>query len=173
MKFKLPTTVTDPSELSGIGTFDAWFGTDFNDRLIYRGGNDSIDGRKGFDTLVVPRLAKDVKIGAYRNGTFQVGIENPLYATDPANNERFENVITAVGVERVQLFNKTKDMERVAANRKDKLPRAQRRQMVAADPRADAALARAPLSVSVPSGDEDPMAVTRNTPFCSVAADLF
>ncbi|MFM7085477.1 MAG: hypothetical protein ACKOXO_00540 [Cyanobium sp.] len=174
MKFKLPTTVTDPSELTGIGTFDAWFGTSFNDKLIYRGGNDSIDGRKGVDTLVLSQFRSDVKIGTCRSGAFLVGIENPLFdPNDIINNERFDNTITAVGIERVQLFDKTIDVKRLAARRKGEAARAQRREMVAADPRADAALARLPLSVSVSPGEKDPASIESNTPFCSVAADLF
>lgn len=179
MRFKFPTTVTDPSSDAQSLDGNSWFGTAKNDRLIWRAGDDNIDGLKGFDTLVIPAFKGDTLIGNYGNRMFQIIIRNERF--DPelpisATNERFSATIAAISVERVKFFDKTINIKTFSDKRRAN--RRERRQTVAANPRADAALARTPLSVAVFSGDKlsadkDPSSIAQNTPFCSTMPDLF
>ena len=46
-----------------------WSGSDDSDNLIYRGGDDFIDGEKGVDTLTLNALSSDVSISTTDSGT--------------------------------------------------------------------------------------------------------
>lgn len=81
---------------------NAWRGTDEDDTLAYRGGNDAVDGLLGYDTLVIPYASTDSIIGIYANSS--VTLQVPDRYLWQYGNQR--NSITATNVEQIQFLDK-------------------------------------------------------------------
>lgn len=83
---------------------NTWTGTEEDDILFFKGGDDTVDGFKGCDTLVIERLSSDSIIG--RDGS-SVYIETPTTATGIAASFDPTDKIEAYGIEKIQFNDKT------------------------------------------------------------------
>ncbi len=84
--------VPDPYSILSL----PWGGTDFDDTLVYAGGDDVIAGGEGYDILVLPFNYSDCIVGDYRNQTINIQTPTGRIYVDPFDSA------TAIGIEELQ-----------------------------------------------------------------------
>jgi hypothetical protein len=97
-------TVFDPNAVY-VG-YDRWSGTTGDDTLIYKQGNDSIDGLTGYDVLVVPFNQPDSIIGDYANNTISMSIPFRYYYSEFPDIGWTVMFVTATNIEQIQFNDK-------------------------------------------------------------------
>jgi hypothetical protein len=93
---------SDPS--SSHYSSDSWRGGEEDDTLIYGKGSDIIDGRGGYDALVIPFPKADSIIGSYQNGTISFSLRYVWFESSII--PQFESAetmrVSAINIEQLQ-----------------------------------------------------------------------
>jgi hypothetical protein len=97
---------------------DYWSGSDQDDTLVYKAGSDTIDGKGGYDVLVIPFRKVDSVTGIYANNSITIDIPFRYYQSivgDPAADKWTTMNVTAVNIEQLQFSDQVVTLiERVA-----------------------------------------------------------
>lgn len=95
-------TISDPL---GLWTSsDSWSGTEQDDILAYKQGSDVIDGKGGYDTLLIPFSQSSATVGAYANNSTAVAIRYRYYEGIYPDIGWTTMTVSALNIEQIQFL---------------------------------------------------------------------